>query len=365
MLFAIVTGGFGKVLGIPYLFLDPEYTNEVGFWSFFIVGLTIGGFIMAFHITGYIVDSHRFSFLGTLSRPFSRFAVNNSVIPVIFLVVYITSIIRFQIDNEFNTGWQILWQVVGILGGLLCMITFLIIYLRLTNKDIFKYIATNVDRQLKKAPISRANVLQRLDVAKKRSVRVDYYIDIGFHFRKVKSGDSYDKEAVLKVFDQNHLNLVLIELIIFFIILLLGIFRESTIFQIPAAASSVLILTIFIMFTGAASYWFRGWSISVVILMLVVLNLLIRNELITSEYQAYGLDYKTEAAEYSLEKLKTFNQQELYRKDQELTIDILNNWKQKFDTASKPKMVFMCNSGGGQRSALWSVKTMQAADSAT
>ena len=365
LLFAIVTDGFGKVLGIPYLFLDPEYINEVDFWSFFIVGLTIGGFIMAFHITCYIVDSHRFSFLGTLSRPFSRFAVNNSIIPLTFLIVYIISIIRFQIENEFNTNWHILIEVVGVLVGVLTMITFLITYLRLTNKDIFKYIASNVDRQLKKAPISRANVLQRLDVAKKRTIKVDYYIDIGFHFRKVKSNVPYDKEAIIKVFDQNHLNLVLIELIIFLIILLLGIFRESTVFQIPAAASSVLILTIFIMFTGAASYWFRGWSISAVILMLVVLNILIRNEVITSEYQAYGLNYKTEAAEYSLEQLKVFNQPELYQQDQELTINVLNNWKQKFDTASKPKMIFICTSGGGQRSALWSMKTLQAADSIT
>ncbi|HMQ00366.1 MAG TPA: hypothetical protein PKC24_11345, partial [Cyclobacteriaceae bacterium] len=30
-LFFIITGNFGRYLGIPYLFLDPEYLNEVGF----------------------------------------------------------------------------------------------------------------------------------------------------------------------------------------------------------------------------------------------------------------------------------------------------------------------------------------------
>ena len=113
LLFIVVTGNFGKVLGIPYLFLDPEYIDKVDFWSFFIVGVAIGGISMAFHITCYIVDSFRFSFLGTLSRPFSRFAFNNSIIPLAFLVVYIISIIRFQVDNQFSTTIQFVGQIMG------------------------------------------------------------------------------------------------------------------------------------------------------------------------------------------------------------------------------------------------------------
>src|SRR5690606_20348695 len=63
LLFAIVTENFGKVFGIPYLFLDPEYMQEVSFWSFFIIGIALGGFVMAFHITSYIMDGPKFSFL--------------------------------------------------------------------------------------------------------------------------------------------------------------------------------------------------------------------------------------------------------------------------------------------------------------
>ena len=44
ILFAMVTGSFGKYLGIPYLFLDPEYLNEVNFRSFFIMGSVLAGF---------------------------------------------------------------------------------------------------------------------------------------------------------------------------------------------------------------------------------------------------------------------------------------------------------------------------------
>jgi hypothetical protein len=365
LLFIVVTNNFGKLLGIPYLFLDPEYINKVDFWSFFIIGITLGGFAMAFHITCYIVDSFRFSFLGTLSRPFSRFAFNNSIVPLIFLIVYIISVVRFQLDNEFSSTTQIIGQVMGLLAGCLAMIVFLITYFRFTNQDIFKLITSNVDKQLRRSPISRANMLQRLDIAKKRSIRVDSYMDIGFRIRKVNPDHGYDKEAILKVFDQNHLNLVLIEFVIFFVILILGIFRDHQIFQIPAAASVILILTIFIMFTGAISYWFRGWSITVVILFLVLLNSLVKNDLITNEYQAYGLDYIEEKAEYSLEQLKIMSQSSNRHEDHLETLGILNNWRNKFQGENPPKMVIISASGGGQRAALWSMKSLQAADSVT
>lgn len=365
LLFIVVTGNFGKVLGIPYLFLDPEYINKVDFWSFFIVGVTIGGFTMAFHITCYIVDSFRFSFLGTLSRPFSRFAFNNSLIPMAFLIVYIVCIIRFQIDNEFTTAGRITEQVLGLLVGCLSMVVFLITYFRFTNQDIFELITSNVDKQLRRSPISRANVLQRLDIAKNKSIRVDNYLDIGFHLRQVNPNHGYDKEAILKVFDQNHLNLVLIEFVIFLIILILGVFRDFEVFQIPAAASVVLIFTIFIMFTGAIAYWFRGWSITVVLMSLVVLNVLVKNNVITSSYRAYGLDYQQEPAEYSLDQLRKSSQVSNRQHDRENTLKILANWRSKFDTEQPPKMVIISASGGGQRAALWSMKSLQVSDSVT
>ena len=100
LLFLIITGNFGRVFGIPYLFLDPEYLGQTGFLSFFVVGIVLGGFIMAFNISSYILDGPRYSFLGTLSRPFTKFIVNNSIIPLSFLILYIKEIIEFQRMSE-------------------------------------------------------------------------------------------------------------------------------------------------------------------------------------------------------------------------------------------------------------------------
>ncbi|MFN8842107.1 MAG: patatin-like phospholipase family protein, partial [Chryseotalea sp.] len=85
VLLAMITGAFGKYMGIPYLFLDPEYLNKVNFNSFLFVGIATAGFTMAFHVTCYISDGHRFSFVGTLPKPFTKFCLNNSILPLTFL----------------------------------------------------------------------------------------------------------------------------------------------------------------------------------------------------------------------------------------------------------------------------------------
>ncbi|HEY8401885.1 MAG TPA: patatin-like phospholipase family protein, partial [Cytophagaceae bacterium] len=110
VLFGFVTQSMGSVLGIPYLFLDPEYMYHVDYKGFIIIGVSVAIFIMSFHITTYILDSYRFSFLGTVSRPFTKFCINNSLIPLAFVIVYSISIINFQYRSGFQTIWEILLE---------------------------------------------------------------------------------------------------------------------------------------------------------------------------------------------------------------------------------------------------------------
>ncbi len=135
VLFAMVTGSFGKYLGIPYLFLDPEYQNNVSFTSFFIMGAVLAGFTMAFHITCYITDGHRFTFIGALSRPFTKFVVNNSVIPFIFMVVYVLEIIKFQINNEYSKTGDLARNLSGLVLGYLIMSALFFVYFWFSNSS--------------------------------------------------------------------------------------------------------------------------------------------------------------------------------------------------------------------------------------
>ncbi len=366
VLFAMVTGSFGKYLGIPYLFLDPEYLNQVNFRSFFIMGTVVAGFTMAFHITCYIVDGHRFSFIGTLSRPFTKFLVNNSLIPLVFLAVYVYEIIKFQVNNEFSTFNILFGHLSGLLCGYFFMSFLFFIYFWLTNKDIFRYVVCQIDEKLKhNVKVTRVSAMKKLDIARKKQIHVENYIDYDFKVKKVEHLTFYDKATIIQVFDQNHFNLVVIELLIFGFVLILGVFKDSPAFQLPAAASFMIFLTIFVMMAGAFTYWFGGWSATTALILFLIFNYLVGEDYLTKRYEAFGLDYRRPYAEYSIPALTQLNDSAHIMRDLKANQVMLENWRKKFPSDEKPKMVFLCASGGGKRAALWTLTALQAADSMT
>lgn len=366
ILFTMVTGAFGKYLGIPYLFLDPEYLNQVNFTSFFIMGLCTAGFTMAFHITCYINDGHRFTFLGTLPRPFTKFCVNNSLIPLIFFGVYTWQIVGFQINNEYTTDRSLWTNVAGLLSGYIIMTVAFSVYFQFTNKDIFRYVVCRIDEKIKSnVKVTRASAMKKLDIARKKQIRVDHYFDYDLKLRKVEDTQFYDRATILQVFDQNHFNLVVIELFVFAMVLVLGVFKDYPPFQLPAASSFMIFLTIFVMIAGAFSYWFGNWSATIALMLFLFINVLVGEDFFAKQYKAFGLDYSIPRAEYSVASLRTLNDSAVIAEDKARTLPMLENWRAKFPSHRKPKMVFLCVSGGGKRAALWTFNALQTADSLT
>lgn len=366
ILFTMITGGFGKYLGIPYLFLDPEYVNKVNFTSYFIMGTILAGFTMAFHITCYITDGHRFSFIGALSKPFTKFIINNSIIPLGFLVVYISEIVKFQVNNEYSRAGDLTRNLSGLISGYVVMSALFFLYFWFTNKDIFKYVVCRIDEKIKQnVKVTRASAMKKLDIARKKQIHVENYIDHRFRIRKVEDNNFYDKATILQVFDQNHFNLVIIELLIFGFVLILGIFKDYPAFQLPAAASFMIFLTIFVMMAGAFSYWFGGWAATSALVIFLVFNHMVGEDYLTKRYEAFGLDYQKPHAEYSVRSLRNLNDSIHIRRDWENNKVMLENWRKKFPPDQKPKMIFLCASGGGKRAALWTLTALQMADSIT
>ena len=133
----MVTGNLGGKFGLRYLFLSPEYLGQVGFMSFFYVGVGFGAFVMSWNLTTYLLSAYRFSFLASLSRPFTKFAFNNLIIPLSFAVIFLSAQIRFGLYHELRPLGEVLWDSVGFLAGFTTLVLAIALYFNFTNKDIF------------------------------------------------------------------------------------------------------------------------------------------------------------------------------------------------------------------------------------
>ena len=168
VLFTIITGKFARTYGIPYLFLDPEYLNDVNFWSLFILGYAFGIFSMSYHITIYILESYRFQFLMIRENSFSRFCLNNSSFPFLFILIYIYNFIHFQLVQGGQQLSDIMIEVGGFLLGFHITLLLTLVYFGITGSKIFKAFTQSLNDTLKTKKMNRVVVIQKIKMVKKR-----------------------------------------------------------------------------------------------------------------------------------------------------------------------------------------------------
>ncbi len=363
----MVTGSFGGKFGLRYLFLSPEYLGQVGFMSFFYVGVGFGAFVMSWNLTIYLLSAYRFSFLASLSRPFTKFAFNNLIIPLSFALIFLAAQIRFGLYHELQPVGEVLWNSVGFLTGFATLVLAIAMYFNFTNKDIFSLLKGKdpiAPEGQAPAPDSVAHPVIENIKLNRHQWRVDTYLTESFRPRLVRSVSHYDAALLLRVFRQNHLNALIVQLFTLVLLVLLGALMDRPSFRIPTGASIFLLASIMTAVTGAISYWFSAWRMTALLVLFFVINLLTRFDMFHHKNKAYGMDYKTEPVAYNADSLQAVCSVPKVRADEGATIQILEKWKQKTGQ-EKPKMVFFCVSGGGLKSAAWAIQVLQAADSIT
>lgn len=366
----LISGNLGSKLGFRYLFLDPEYLGFTNFWSFFFLGFTFGGFLMTWNLTTYLLTAHYFPFLASLSRPFTKFCINNSLIPLAFLVYYIITLTLFQHNFESLSNWTIIKNILGLILGAFTLVIFNLLYFYFTNKDIFsfkhavrKHIPPDLTPQI--APGRRGIDVDYIKMDENRWL-VSTYLTETLSFRTVRSVAHYDSNLLMNIFRQNHLNALVIQLLCLLLLMALGQWIDYTYFRIPAAASLFILASVLLAILGALIYWFDQWWVTLFIFLLIVINTVTQFEVFHFRNRAYGLNYKVPKAQYYYKKLEDVCASDQVTKDKASTIAILENWRKKVERpGSKPKMVLITVSGGGLRSATWTTKVLQTADSLT
>jgi hypothetical protein len=366
-----ITNKVASNYGVPFLFLQPEYFNHIGFLSFFIVGFSCGGFIMAYDISSFIKNADRFPFLASLRFPFMKYCLNNFVVPLIFIIIYCIQIFIFLQDEEIMSTAKILAMILSLLAGIATFFVFTFAYFYNTSKDIFKLFGVQHRAEISyKQGKSRITGEKNLRlVHESRDWYVESYLGTPTSVRLVRSVRHYKKEMLKEVILRNSHSAFLFQMFAIFSLIGLGLLGEIDVFKIPAGASIFLLFTIFMMIFSSVYRWFGGWSTLIFLLLFLAFNYSYRFDLLAID-RIYGLTYTDVKAEYSIEQFKKMDEDHItYKRDMARTLDILNKWKLKNTDPSnpnkKPKMVFVNCSGGGLRSTLWTYYTLQKLDSLT
>ncbi len=361
ILFATVQDSLGKIFGAESILLAPEYLGRVSFYSTFILGASYGIFVVSWQITTFILNSKYFRFLATTSNPFGKYALNNFIIPLAFLLFFMIRQFTFQRFNELNSISNIIMLEIGLVLGFLFVLFISFTYFFGTDKNItraFRKQSGNLRKLLEQ--VTTPNL--QLD---DNTIKIDTYLNSFFTPKKARNVSHYDRHFLDDIFKKHHGAAVLMVAFAFIFLILLSYLTKYAAFRIPAGASVLIFISVLIALSGAFAYLFKDWTIPVLIAIVLIFNWALKRNIIDIQSKAYGLDYthRKERPTYSIKSLETLFTPERAYKDKQKTIAILNNWKNKFPSGMKPPLILLNVSGGGSRSASWCMDVFQHADS--
>ncbi len=361
ILFATVAGDFMFTFGANSLFLAPEYFGEVNTLSTAIVGFAIGVFIMSWNITTFILHNKNIRFLATTAQPFLKYCINNAILPILFLIFYLIKAIHYASTQQLLHGIEIIWLIGGFTSGIILSISIAFIYFFGADKTIY-YTMGNV---INSANTQYAKSIRRNKLPEERTeFRIDWFLSAKFRLRKPRDVRHYSEEFLESVFKRHHAAAVIAIVLAFIFLILVGYISDSRLFQIPAAASITIFFAILIALAGALALFLRTWSILVVSVLYIILNLLYQNEIIDPRNKAYGLNYlnKNERPVYGKDSIIAMASDANIETDKKHFIEVLNRWKAK-QHSEKPILYIINTSGGGARSAAFTMNTLQRLDS--
>jgi hypothetical protein len=356
-----VSGGFMHTFGANSLFLSPEYLGKVNFLSAFFVGTAFGGFVMSWNIASFILFSSYFKFLATTSKPFSKYCINNAGIPLIFLINFLIQLLRFNRYKELMSVTEILWIEFGFLSGLFLFLFLSMLYFYGYEKAILKTmhpVLRNPQQFMQQyKPDGKPHSNEQL-------ITVHSFLTGLFTVKKTRNVSHYSPLFLDVIFKRHHFAAVMAVVLAFLFLLIYGLFLDYPQLQLPAAASIFIFFAVLIGASAALAHWLDTWSVPVSIILLLIFHLLFRYEFIDIRNKAFGLNYedRNKRPQYSLSSLVRLCSSEQMRSDSLNMIRLLENWKRN-QTEEKPLFYVINVSGGGNRSATFTVNMLYRIDS--
>ena len=364
ILFATISGHFLKPYGADSLMLAPEYLGNVSAVSTAFAGFAVAAYIMSWNITTFILHARHIKFLATTAQPFLKYCINNAILPVAFLLCYLFFAIRYERREELSSFLEILSLAGGFLGGFILSLAIAFGYFFGTDKKIYRKMATDFTTANEK--YQRASRMIKNSKVEKGEMRVDWFLSATFGLRKPRNIKHYSQDFLESVFKRHHIAAIQAVFLAFVFLILIGLLAENRYFQIPAAASITLFFTILIAVAGAFSLFLRTWSIPAVLIIYLFVNWLFNSHIIDPRNKAYGLNYDNDGNQpvYDKNNLSQLMNKADVTIDSSAFISILNNWKAR-QKDEKPVMFILDVSGGGNRSAAFTMNILTRLDTIT
>lgn len=365
ILFATVSGSFMRPFGANALFLSPEYLGKVNFFSTFMVGAAVAIFVMAWNIATFILHARHIKFLATTAQPFLKFYINNAVIPLVFLVFYCYKAILYSHHQQLLSWSAIAWLTIGFGSGFLLITALSFFYFFGADKRIFKTFA----------PFLLAANNRYIHSSKRKivspeslnsDINVKWFLSAKLGLRRARDVRYYSIEFLDTIFKKHHIAAVVAVFAALAFLFVVGYLMDNPAFVFPAAASVTILFSILMSVAAAFSFLFRSWSVPLLIIGYLFFNFLYRNQIIETRNQAYGMDYtnKNEWPIYAEAVMDTIASAANMETDKQHFISRLNAWKALQGT-EKPVAYILCVSGGGLRSANFTINVLQQLDSIT
>ncbi len=316
--------------------------------------------------------AHRYPFIVTLSKPFYKYALNNSVIPFAYILFYLYQSAHFQKEYELIGSLSIVYNLLLFLAGVLVFVYlsfgffyFLVKILpRCCRQSFGKVKKTQPYRWLYKAieKDKEKKVSESLEAESEKG-DVETYIMTWRKIARTAYYKHYTKEHFKRVFYYQHRNAFIYVLFILSFIILRGLIKDYAHLIIPAAASFQIMLTVTILIISMFYIVFRNWTFFVLSLVIVAALLVSPAKILSYNDNAYGLDYSVSGKKAKINPFDHGN----FASDSLQTIQILDRWLERNTDMQhpekKPKLVVVSTSGGGLKLAVWTYYALSYADS--
>ena len=360
-----ITGDFASVFGAATLFLSPEYLEQTSFWSMLLMGGALGIFIMSWHITTFIINNKRLPFLGAVRFAFIKYCINNSLIPISFLIFYTISSVRFQLMNENASLGQVFIYQIGFYLGLCFIILISFAYFFRVGKDLLKEVVSSL------AP---ANIIKdiipydSLDI-EHDIIKANSFLDGSFRVKRFSEITFHHPRLLKTVLRRHSRNATTATVFAIILLIISGLLSDYSLMRLPAAASFLILFAVVMGLVGALKHLLRSWEVLGWVCLLLFFSFLVKERVMDLRSKAYGLKYEMpeqNPLRYNYNTLTKVFDKDKYENDKDTEQRRLEKWKQNNgDSAEKPVMVIVSVSGGGSRAAFWSLRTLQHVDSLT